>query len=123
MANTIGMEVVVEVDENERCWVGKGFGKGGLLPGDRGAFSTTDGSISWKTVEDASEDPLVLGRGWKYYKSGETFVTTKEHDPDSCWMYATDFKPSSVAQAQPQRSAKHWVRFRRLVRMKLFLHL
>jgi hypothetical protein len=118
MANTAGMEVIVEIDENERCWVGKGFGKGGLLPNDRGCFTTTDGSISWKSLTEPSEDLLLLARGWNYLP--EDFATTKKDDPERCWMYASDFRVESVNNAKPNRGVLHWVRFRRLNRVKVF---
>ena len=55
---------IVEIDENERDWVGVGFGNR-LLPSDRGHLTTTDGSMSWKTLSQVSEDLVLLGRGWK----------------------------------------------------------
>ena len=63
LRNFTDMERIVEIDENERYWVGKGFGRRGLLPNDRGAFSTTDGSMFWKSPTEASEDLVLLGRG------------------------------------------------------------
>ncbi len=119
MANTSGMEAFVEIDENERYWVGKGFGKGGLLPTDRGAFTTTDGSIFWKSTQEASEDLLLLGRGWAFDSDGD-FMPTKPNQPDDCWMYSTDFRADHVADAKPNQGTLHWVRFRRLVRVKRF---
>ena len=118
MSNTIGMEVFVEVDENERYWIGNGFGKGGLLIGDRGAFSTTDGSLSWKSSKEASEDPLLLGRGWSFSQDQQCFAPTRKDQEG--WMYATDFRPNHMADARPCRGNLHWVRFRRLIRTKIF---
>ena len=43
----------VELYENERRWVGGGFSKKGLLPTERDPFSTRDGSLSYKTLEEA----------------------------------------------------------------------
>ena len=106
------MESVVEIDENERYWVGGGFGRRGLLPNERGAFTTTDGSMSWKTTAEASEDLVLLGRGWKYV--GDQFT------PATKWMYASDFRPESIKNAKPDRGMMHWVRFRRLYRSKQF---
>ena len=57
------LELTVAINENERRWVGKSFSKGGLLPTDPGPFSTTDGSLSWKSMKEASEDLRFLGRG------------------------------------------------------------
>jgi hypothetical protein len=111
------MESIVEIDENERYWIGNGFGKGGLLPNDRGAFSTTDGSISWKSAEEASEDSHFLGRGWNYARDEQFAPTRQDHDG---WMYAVDFRPNNIADAKPSRGNLHWVRFRRLVRTKTF---
>ena len=106
------METVVEIDENERYWVGGGFGRRGLLPNDRGAFTTTDGSMFWKSPAEASEDLVLLGRGWKYEEA--------EFTPTTKWMYATDFRLESVKNAKPDRGMMHWVRFRRLYRTKHF---
>mmetsp|Transcript_27440 Transcript_27440/g.60396 ORF Transcript_27440/g.60396 Transcript_27440/m.60396 type:complete len:437 (-) Transcript_27440:696-2006(-) len=106
------MDTIVEIDENQRYWVGGGFGTRGLLPTDRGAFSTTDGSMVWKSPAEASEDLVLLGRGWKYEK--DEFKAAPQ------WMYATDFRPESVKNAKPNRGMMHWVRFRRLFRTKQF---
>lgn len=126
MAKTIGMESIVEIDENERYWVGKGFGKG-LLPNDRGAYTTTDGSLFWKSTREAGEDLLLLGRGWAYSKSSDNttdtdpdFVPTRQDQPDGCWMYAVDFRPDHIHDAKPNQGKLHFVRFRRLVRTKIF---
>lgn len=120
MSRTLGMESIVEIHENERYWVGNGFGKGGLLPNDRGPFTSTDGSLSWKTPELASEDALLLGRGWVYYKSGDGFEVTPSHGDSDGWLYATDFRAESLNSAQPKQGPLHFVRFRRLARVKLF---
>src|SRR6056300_1436882 len=42
----------VEIYENERLWIGRGFSKAGLLPTERGQFSTQDGSLSWKSIRE-----------------------------------------------------------------------
>lgn len=106
------IETVVEIDDNERYWVGGGFGSKGLLPNDRGPFTTTDGSMSWKSTEEASKDLLLLGRGWKY--EGEEFTRATD------WMYAKDFRVESIEHAKPDRGMMHFVRFRRLYRTKVF---
>eukprot|EP00536_Pseudo-nitzschia_multiseries_P013890 jgi/Psemu1/291121/fgenesh1_pg.629_\ len=106
------MEAIVEIDENERYWVGGGFGRRGLLPNDRGPFSTADGSMVWKSPDEASEDLVLLGRGWNYEKEG--------FKPTTQWMYATDFRAESVKNAKPNRGMMHFVRFRRLYRTKIF---
>jgi len=102
---------IVEIDENERDWVGVGFGTR-LLPSDRGHLTTTDGSMSWKTLSQVSEDLVLLGRGWKY-EAAEFSQATE-------WMYAKDFRTESIKNAKPDRGMMHWVRFRRLYRTKLF---
>ena len=106
------MDTIVEIDENERYWVGGGFGSRGLLPNERGAYSTTDGSMCWKSSTEASEDLVLLGRGWKYEDA--------EFTPATKWMYATNFRPESVKKAKPNRGMLHMVRFRRLYRTKYF---
>ena len=106
------METIVEIDENERYWVGGGFGSRGLLPNDRGAVTTTDGSMSWTSPSEASEDLVLLGRGWKY--EGTEFTQATE------WMYAKDFRTESIKNAKPDQGMTHFVRFRRLFRTKEF---
>jgi hypothetical protein len=107
------MEAIVEIDENERYWVGGGFGSGGLLPNDRGAFSSTDGTMSWKSLDQASEDLTLLGRGWTY-EYGSNFESIGQ------WMYAADFRNESIKNAKPDRGLSSFVRFRRLYRTKVF---
>jgi hypothetical protein len=107
------MEAVVEIDENERYWVGGGFGSRGLLPNDRGSYTTTDGSISWKTPAECGSDMVHLGRGWRYEEESD-------FTPATNWMYAIDFRVESIKHAKPDRGMMHWVRFRRLYRTKIF---
>jgi len=56
----------IVLHENERCWLGRGFTAGGLLPNDRGRYSTLDGSTSWKTLEEANDDLLGTSGFWKW---------------------------------------------------------
>jgi hypothetical protein len=107
------MESVVEIDENERYWVGQGYGKRGFLPSDRGSYSTLDGSLSWSSTAEASEDLVLLGRGWRY-KEGSEFT------PAGNWMYASDFREESIKNAKPDGGMTKFVRFRRLFRFKVF---
>jgi TRAF-type zinc finger len=107
------MEGIVEIDENERYWVGGGFGRRGLLPNDRGPYSSTDGTMSWKSVQQASEDLVLLGRGWKY-EEGSQFESIGQ------WMYAADFRTEAIKNAKPDRGMSSFVRFRRLYRTKVF---
>jgi hypothetical protein len=107
------VEAVVEIDENERFWVGGGFGRRGLLPNDRGSYTTTDGSMSWKSLEECGSDLALLGRGWRYEDDSNFTPATK-------WMYAIDFRVESIKNAKPDRGMMHWVRFRRLYRTKIF---
>ena len=127
------IEVEVFVDENQRYWVGKGFVKGGLLPTDRGCFSSTDGSLKWKTIEDVVADKILLGRGWSYNddytgeadnsntpaRSTSNFHPSQK-DTERCWMYATDFRPDNLSKAKPDRGMLHMVRYRTLSRTKIF---
>lgn len=108
-------EASVEIYENERAWIGGGFGKKGLLPNDRGRFSSVDGSIAWKTIEEAQV--ALLEKGWSYLEDDS--FTLEEGSPE--WWYARDFTHGAMANAKNNRNAAlHWVRFRRLVRKKLF---
>lgn len=57
-------ERLIEIYENERLWIGRGFSQAGLLPTDRvGPYSTRDGSSSYKTLEEAM-DSLLMRRQW-----------------------------------------------------------
>lgn len=49
----------IEIYENERLWVGRGFSRKGLLPTERGPYSSDDGTLNWKSIRDASL--LLLG--------------------------------------------------------------
>lgn len=60
------LERPIEVYENERFWIGRGFSKVGLLPTERGPYSTKDGSLSWKAMREAS---LALLR-WNFVAVG-----------------------------------------------------
>ena len=54
----------IDIYENERLWIGRGFSQAGLLPTDRvGPFSTRDGSLSWKTLDEAIESLLLRRQG------------------------------------------------------------
>ena len=107
------MEEIVEIDENERYWVAGGYGKKGLLPTDRGAFTSSDGSLSWKSVEMAGDDMMLLGRGWSY-KPDSKFTPANE------WLYSSDFREESVKHAKPDKTASSFVRFRKMYRTKCF---
>jgi hypothetical protein len=48
------LERPIDIYENERFWIGRGFSKAGLLPTERGPFSTQDASVGWKTLPAAS---------------------------------------------------------------------
>eukprot|EP00592_Proboscia_alata_P020377 CAMPEP_0194424202 /NCGR_PEP_ID=MMETSP0176-20130528/23467_1 /TAXON_ID=216777 /ORGANISM="Proboscia alata, Strain PI-D3" /LENGTH=280 /DNA_ID=CAMNT_0039233827 /DNA_START=52 /DNA_END=891 /DNA_ORIENTATION=- len=129
-AETLWPEVRGTILENERFWLGKGFIKNGLLPTEPGRFSTTDGSSSWKKIEEAWIE--VLGKGWYYVNRNDELAVEpptdrKDHD-SSCWFYARDFTTAAINSASRERNvAKHWVRFRKLTRTKkmdpnAFLH-
>ena len=60
----------IEIYENERMWIGRGFSKMGLLPTERGPYSTKDGSLSWKTMPAASI-ALLRGNVMGYSKNGK----------------------------------------------------
>ena len=106
------MEALVEIDENERYWVGIGYQRR-LMPNDRKAFSSSDGTMGWSSLQQAEEDLVLLGRGWKY-KEGSEF------EPLGQWMYAADFRRESIKNAKPDRGMSSFVRFRRLYRTKIF---
>ena len=75
------LERSIEIYENERLWIGRGFSKQGLFPTERGPYSTKDGSLSWKTVPEAclallrGEFVLVgnVGRGQQSIEVGRSF--------------------------------------------------
>ena len=53
------MEALVEIDENERYWVGIGYQRR-FMPNDRKAFSSTDGTMNWSSLQQAEEDLVLL---------------------------------------------------------------
>lgn len=121
--------IQVEIHENERAWIGGGFSKKGLLPNDCGRFSTIDGSLSWKTKEEAAD--CLLEKGWTYIDEEFTpalmvpneFFASEGNgkEKEKGWKYARDFSTGAIQNAKNKRSiALHWVRFRRLVRKKIF---
>lgn len=108
----------VEIYENERAWIGGGFSKKGLLPNDWNRYSSTDGSIGWKTIEEASD--AMLGKGWKWSEKGSFSQATVVEGILEGWNYARDFSSGAIQNAKSKRNvALHWVRFRRLVRKKM----
>lgn len=105
------LERPIEIYENERLWIGRGFSKAGLLPTERGPYSTQDGSLSWKLLKDASLALLwgdvtssldsmdwlsmngkasagrkVTRRGWSFHEENngtdQSIVTTNEQQDD-----------------------------------------
>ena len=73
------LERPLDVYENERFWVGRGFSRKGLLPTERKAYSTADGSLSWRTLREAALSLLRCDggrsrrrqgrrRGWSYHE-------------------------------------------------------
>ena len=100
----------ITVCENERAWIGRGFSSGGLLPtGDRGAFSSEDGSLSFPSLHQAQQE--LLTPGYSYVDEEEDERDDQSPDPD--WLYAWDFTARAVASAQVgKRGPLHWVRFR-----------
>jgi exonuclease VII small subunit len=121
----------IYLHENQRCWIGRGFSAGGLLPNDRGPYSLRDGSKCWKTLDDALRD--LLGVGWtteitqnqnKNEESNDEgqngFVVAKSEQADSSadgWWYARDCTPQAIHDAQTtRRGAFHWIRLRALER-------
>ena len=116
--SNFNLEIPLEIDENERYWLGKGFSKGGLLPNDRGCFSAVDGSLSWNTLEeidneDHGQASILIGRGWKLKEDSEWTIA-------SDWMYAIDCKQENIRQAKPKKGMMHFVRYRRHTRLKVF---
>ncbi|KAL9180571.1 hypothetical protein ACHAXT_011024 [Thalassiosira profunda] len=87
------LERPVEVYENQRLWIGRGFSSAGLLPTERRPFSTADGSLGWMTIREAGlallrgevatgtgklgangkgvPKTVVARRGWSFHEEGE----------------------------------------------------
>ena len=104
--------------ENERRWVGGGFSKKGLLPTERHPFSSEDGSLSFRTLEQAGE--ALLGKGW-VWEAGSNYdyeVLFPEECDENGWSYSVDFSPGSLPSSQ--QGMAHFVRRRRIVRRKVF---
>ena len=121
----------IEIYENERAWLGRGFAKGGLLPNDRGRYSTLDGSASWKTISEAEQAMLLPGYSFventSFVPSPDSVTTADENplvgesddtnkDAGDGWYYARDFSASALEHKSTTRGVLHWVRFRKLVR-------
>lgn len=107
----------IEVFENQR-YVFTKFSKEGLLPTDRRAYSTSDGSISWKELEDA-EDAL-LSLGWDWNAEGSPWSPDKEHPntDEEGWSYDVDF--GTFQNSCSKKGMTHFVRRRRLTRIQDF---
>jgi hypothetical protein len=112
----------VELYENERRWVGGGFSKKGLFPTERHPFSTEDGSISYRTLEQAGE--ALLGKGWVWEAGSEYTYEVPSRLNEECdcdedgWRYSVDFSPGSLPSSRPGMA--HFVRRRRIIRRKVF---
>ena len=107
----------IEVFENQR-YVFTKFSKEGLLPTDRRAYSTSDGSISWKELDEA-EDALS-SVGWDWNAEGSPWAPDLEYpntDNDG-WSYDVDF--STFQNASSKKGMTHFVRRRRLTRIQDF---
>jgi len=85
-----GLSETVVLYENERLWLGRGFSKQGLYPGERGPYSTCDGTVSFATLSDANNSDL-LGPGWKW-KEGPltTDGAETDDDPAATWTFVDD---------------------------------
>uniref|UniRef100_A0A7S2HD16 TRAF-type domain-containing protein n=1 Tax=Helicotheca tamesis TaxID=374047 RepID=A0A7S2HD16_9STRA len=117
-----GLQETIEIYENQRFWVGGGFSRKGLLPTDRcRAYSTFDGSLSWQSLQGASEG--ILGKGWHFDDSDDGFVpvggANGTSDSDG-WSYFVDFSSEALRNPSASKGMKHFVRRRRLVRTKTF---
>jgi len=115
------LSAYMEVYENERRWVGGGFSKKGLFPTERGPFSTDDGSLSWKTLDEAGE--ALLGKGWIWPDDSQYEYDTPDIGVDcdeNGWRYAIDFSPAHLIRACSSQGMAHWVRRRRIRRRKVF---
>lgn len=119
---------LIEIHENQRCWIGRGFSARGLLPNDRGPYSLLDGSQSWKTLEEAGSELRCIG--WNYQDESKVFSlqidgdernsNEAEGDEDGGWRYARDFSAHAVKEAKKSRGPLHWVRFRKWTRRIVF---
>jgi hypothetical protein len=65
-SSTIAIFDFVEVYENERYNPIGGWAASSLLPTDRGAFSTKDGTCGWATLAEA--ESACLSTGWEWDK-------------------------------------------------------
>ena len=110
----------VEIYENERRWVGGGFSKKGLFPTERGPFSTNDGSLSYKTLEEAAA--ALLGKGWIWSDESQYEYDTPDNEDcdENGWHYAIDFSPGHLRKACSRQGMAHFVRRRRIRRRKIF---
>lgn len=98
----------VTIHENQRCWIGRGFSSGGLLPNDRGPYAFADGSQSWKTRVEAEDE--LLGIGWKYRSSAAAAAAAIRMDASSspsCKTKSTDAKHENSRQPSQDQAENY----------------
>lgn len=111
----------VECYENQRYQVGVGFNADGLLPTDRLNFSTMDGLMNFKSLDDANVG--LVTPGWNWVPTSPWLVdTTHAHgNPrDDGWMYGVDFANDSANYSNEKNAFLHFVRRRRFTRRQIY---
>jgi hypothetical protein len=102
------LERHIEIYENERLWISRGFSKAGLLPTERGPFLTKDASVSWKTVPAASlallredvtgniaKSATRVRRGWSFHEEWLVLSRGGHTDQEANWRLEDEYECSA----------------------------
>lgn len=108
---------IMEIYENERSAPLYGWSASSLLPTDRGAYSTKDGLLSFKTLNDADKE--LLSAGWQWENGSEWTVRLDGACDNKGYQYAFNF--GSIDEGTGTMSMNHFVRRRRMERKKVFV--
>ncbi len=109
----------VELFENQRYGVTQ-FSHGALMPNDRNAYSSRDGTIGWANTQLASEAFCQPNSGWQWVEGSEWSLEVVHGQTDEeGWTYSRDF--ASIESAVGKKGMTHFVRRRRYLRSMGFL--
>ena len=82
------LEDTIEIFENERYAPIGGWSSGSLMPTDRSAISTKDGTVGWKTISEAETG--FLSTGWLWAPNSLwTIKTGSSVDSEGCTTEST----------------------------------
>jgi hypothetical protein len=89
MMTSISNRRKIEIFRNERYSPISGWSCEGLLMTDRGKYSTSDGNVSFNTLEEASSAFISLG--WIWETENWESDTSNTNVDENGFAYATDF--------------------------------